>query len=332
MGKMTNNRLDTPEIYATWSKDDETRYTSTSGGAFSEFAKVILSKNGIVAGAKYNKDCMVEHCLINNYEGLNKIKQSKYISSNPRTVFRDVKMALEEGKIVGFCGSPCQVAGLYEFLGKEYDNLITFDFICRGMNSPKAFRAWLSELEKEEKSKVVRVWFKYKEGGWKSSPKRTRIDFEDNHYIIKSGKDNLFMDCYLSSNLFIRPSCGNCRFKGFPRNGDITLADFWGVSKELDDDKGTSLVLINSHKGQELFNEAKQSMTVYSQNFQDVFNKNQMVSSSVIIPPVAHDFLVDLDHLAFSEAIKKYTKTPIISKIKKKIMQYLRKDDNEKRK
>lgn len=300
-----------PDTYAVWSKDGDIRYHSTSGGAFSEFAKVILADGGLVAGAKYNAENMVEHAIIDTVKGLEELRQSKYISSSPKNVYRDVKTELLRGKTVAFCGSPCQVAGLYAFLGKEYPNLITMDFICRGMNSPKAFRSWLAEVEQTEGKKVTKVWFKYKEGGWKTSPKRTRLDFADGSHRVFEGDENLFMHGYLSSNLYIRPCCGACRFKGIPRKSDITFADFWGIEKELDDDKGTSLLFINSAKGRALFDRAKDGMEFHQKDFGTSFAANPMFRTSVAVPSQAHDFLVDLDAYRFSDALKKYGGYPV---------------------
>lgn len=302
------DRMSEPLVFAAWSKDEDNRYQSTSGGIFSELAKVVFDRHGVVAGAQYNNKLMVEHTIIDNPNDLWRIRQSKYISSNPGYVYREVKRKLNQGIIVCFCGSPCQIAGLYSFLGTEPSNLITIDFICRGMNSPKALKSWLAEIENEEKNKVTRVWFKYKEGGWKSSPRRVRLDFEDGHCIIKEGENNLFMHGYLTSNLYIRPSCGNCKFKGIPRTSDITLADYWGIEKELDDDKGTSLVLINSDKGKKVFDEIKQNIEWHEKKYSSILAGNPMFSTSVTIPLNAHEFLSSLDTLSFSEAIKKYTK------------------------
>lgn len=299
-------RFSKPDTYAAWSKDAEIRYNSTSGGAFSEFAKTILCKGGLVVGAQYNEKNEVEHTIINNLDGLKRIRQSKYTSSSLGDIYIHVKKELNSGKIVAFCGAPCQVAGLYSYLGQEYDNLFTMDFICRGMNSPKAFQAWLQEIEQEEGSKVTKVWFKYKKGGWKTSPKRTRIDFNDGHYIIKEADENLFMYGYLHSNLYIRPCCGMCQFKGVPRNSDITFADFWGIDEALDDDKGTSLLLVNSEKGRQLFEEIKENMEVYDKSFAAIFEGNPMFTTSAVVPKEAHDFLKDLDYLSFKDALKKY--------------------------
>lgn len=295
-----------PDTYAVWSKNNDIRYNSTSGGAFSEFANVILAEGGIVVGAKYNEQNLVEHTIVDSYSGIKELRQSKYLSSSVGDVYKHVKDKLIKDKLVAFCGSPCQVAGLYSFLSKDYDNLFTMDFICRGVNSPKAFKAWLGEIESKEQLKVTRVWFKYKDGGWKSSPKRTRLDFKDGSHKIYEGKNNLYMHGYLSSNLYIRPCCGDCQFKGVPRKSDVTFADFWGIEKELDDDKGTSLLLINSEKGKDLFSRVRSNMEVYEKDFDTIFAGNPMFSGSVKVSKKAHDFLVDLDNISFSVCLKKY--------------------------
>lgn len=319
-------RYNTPDVYAAWSKDDDIRYNSTSGGAFSEFAKGILAAGGVIAGAKYNRDNLVEHTIINDHYGIEKLRQSKYLSSSLGDIYKNVKKDLINGKKVAFCGSPCQVAGLYSFLGKDYENLFTMDFICRGMNSPKAFKAWLNEIEKEEGSKVVKVWFKYKEGGWKTSPRRTRIDFQNGKYKIYEDEKNLYMHGYLTSNLYLRPCCGNCIFKGVPRKSDVTFADFWGADRKIDDDKGTSLILINSEKGRYLFEQVKDNMIVHKKEFKNVLAGNPMLFSSAVVPTSAHDFLLDLDRMSFSEAIDKYTpKVPITKKIVYKMKKMIKK-------
>lgn len=317
-----------PYTYAVWTKDSDVRFKSTSGGAFTEFAKKIIDNDGYVVGAQYDKDNLVEHVMVSDYDGIERIRQSKYIQSRIGNVYCEIKDKLNQDKLVGFCGSPCQVAGLYAYLGKDYDNLITMDFICRGMNSPKAYKAWLNEIEKKEKSKATRVWFKYKEGGWKSSPRRTRVDFADGHFKVYEAEKNLFMYGYLSSNLYIRPSCGKCAFKGVPRQGDITFADFWGIDEKYDDDKGTSLLLINSDKGNKLFSLIKDRFKAYEMDFNSIFEGNPMFSESVKVPEEASAFLKDLDYMSFSDCLKKYHGYPkknlfilrILRKVKRTII------------
>lgn len=320
-----NYNFSKPITYAAWTKDADIRYHSTSGGAFTEFAKVIISEGGYVAGAQYNSDCLVEHTLISDFAGVERLRQSKYIQSNLNNIYKQVKDKLDEGKIVGFCGAPCQVAGLYAYLGKkEYTNLFTMDFICRGMNSPKAFKAWLVEIEAKENSKAKKVWFKYKDGGWKTSPRRTRVDFEDGHFQVYEGENNLFMHGYLSSNLYIKPSCGNCVFKGLPRYGDVTFADFWGIEAKYDDDKGTSLLLVNSEKGQVYFDKIKENMEYYQKDFDDILDGNPMFTSSVAVPENAHLFLEDLDRMSFTDALMKYGGYPVPIPFGRKVLRKLK--------
>ena len=323
--KFRQNRYERPNAYAGWSKDESVRYTSTSGGLFTEITKPIIENGGYVVGAAYNENNMVEHKIVNDLKGLEELKQSKYLQSDIKDVYKDVKKILNDNKEVAFCGSPCQVAGLLNYLQKEYTNLLTIEFICRGMNSPKAYRAWLSEIETNENKKVKRVWFKYKINGWKTSPKCTRIDFDDNTHKVYDGDDNVFMKGYLGPNLYIRPSCGNCRFNGMPRTADITLADFWGIKKELDDDKGTSLILINSDKGMTHFETIKNNIFCEQRTIDEVYNGNVCFTSSVEINKNSSKFLSSLNENNFSELVKRYGKKSFIKILKNKIKRITRK-------
>lgn len=300
-----SNKL-VPTTYAVWSKDAYVRYCSTSGGAFTEIVNSVLAENGYVVGAAYNDENLVEHIVVNSIKGLEEIRQSKYIQSSIGMVFREVKKKLHENKLVAFCGTPCQVAGLKAYLSKDYDNLLLLDFICRGVNSPKAFMSWLDEISKENGKKVSKVWFKYKYGGWRKSPRCTRVDFVDRSYKVYDQDENTYMSGYLSSNLYIRPSCGNCQFKGVPRLSDITLADFWGIEESLDHDKGTSMVLVNSEKGKHYFDNAKGRLEIYSRDFNEIFKGNVCFESSVKISEKSEQFLNNLDDMKFSDALRKY--------------------------
>lgn len=297
-----------PDVYAAWSKDKRIRYESTSGGAFTEFAKTILGHGGVIAGARYNSECMVEHSMVRSEQELELIRQSKYVQSDIGFIYQEVKAELEKGRICGFCGAPCQTAGLYSYLKKKPDHLFTFDFICRGMNSPSAYRFWLDELEEKQGSKVKRVWFKYKINGWKKSPRCTRIDFEDGTNTVIEDEKNTFMCGYLGPNLYIRPSCAECRFKGIPGNSDITLADFWGIPEEFDDDQGTSLIMVNTETGRNLFEQTKENLNYYPRAFEDVEKENVCASNSVRIHAKSGQFLKKLGTKPFSVMVRKYSK------------------------
>lgn len=318
------NRYDTPKVYAAWSLNSENRFKSTSGGIFTELARCVINEGGAVAGAAYDKDNMVCHILAKSQEEIDLIRQSKYLQSNPQRIYREVKEQLDKGVHVAFAGAPCQVAALQKYLKKVPDNLLTIEFICRGMNSPKAYRCWLDEVERKNRSKATRVWFKYKEHGWKSSPTCTRIDFENGKYVVLSGKKNSFMVGYLGPNLYIRPSCGSCRFKDTPRQADITVADFWGIADELDDDQGTSMVLLNSNKGECWFNKASNGMFKLERAFDEIKAGNVCFAHSVKVNPKSEEFLKGLSYCSFEKQLRKYTKVSIIKKVICKIKWVLR--------
>lgn len=303
-------------VNAAWSKDEELRYSSTSGGIFSELANQVILEGGCVVGAAYGKDNTIEHQIVNDLNGVQRLKQSKYAQSDMNTVYKCIKSILPKQTVL-FSGAPCQVGGLKAFLGKEIPNLITIDFICRGVNSPKAYKYWLQELEFKKSAKVERVWFKYKEDGWKNSPRCTRLDFSNGETIIQKGEENLFMLGYLGPNLYIRPSCGDCRFKGDRRYSDITVGDFWGIDMSLDDDGGTSLLQINTNKGIQLVNSIRKKINIYECTSEDIRRGNICMDNSVKINAKSEEFLQKLGgDIPFSKLVEKYSKKTIIERIK----------------
>ena len=309
----TEPKAEEPDIYAAWSKTYNTRYNSTSGGVFSELAKVVIDEGGYICGAVYDENQMVHHVVANTMEGLEKIRQSKYIQSSIRFVYREIKKLLKEGQKVLFCGAPCQVAALYEFLGGDHENLITADFICRGVNSPMAYRAWLDDLEEEYGAKASRVWFKNKELGWNKFS--TRVDFENGRVYRKSRYEDLFMRGYLERNLFIRPSCTNCQFKGMPRPGDVTLADFWKIDKALDADLGTSMIILNSEKGEALFEKTRPRLSAHKRTYGEALEGNACLVSSVNTGRCSEKFFELLkEGKKYSDAFRLATgDTPLVS-------------------
>lgn len=307
-----------PTVYAARTKNSDLRFCSTSGGIFSELATYVIEQDGAVCGARYDADNFVEHFLIEDIQNIEKIRQSKYMQSRIGNVYQVIKKQLQSNRLVAFCGTPCQVAGLYQYLRHEYENLLTFDFICRGVNSPKAFKYWLEEIEEENHSKVARVWFKYKKNGWKASPRCTRVDFSNGQFKVYSGTENTFMCGYLGPNLYIRPSCGDCRFKGTPRLGDITLADFWGLDSVLEDDGGTSMVMVNSAKGERLLEMIKNRIEYEEHDFSEIGAGNVCASGSVTVNPKSELFLKSLGSEPFSKLVRKYSKPSLSIRVMKK--------------
>ena len=234
-------------------KNMKVRWDSTSGGAFTALAEAMYRQGGYVSGAIYNDDFSVRNYISNNPEDLAKLRSSKYLQSKAEGVYAKIRTLLRKGEKVLACGTPCQMAALRSFLRKDYDNLIIVDFICRGVNSPKVYRKYLDSLERKYDGKVVYVKAKNKELGWRNLTRKVVFDNGKVYYGVKMEDD--FRRGY-HTNVFCRPSCYTCQYKGFPRIADITIADYWGIEKidrNLDNNIGTSMILLNSNKGIEFF-------------------------------------------------------------------------------
>lgn len=327
-GWKMENTYSEPEIYAGWSRDNAIRLESTSGGIFTELAKGFMAEGGYVCGARYTESFGVEHFIINDEEGLNLLRQSKYVQSHIGYIYRDIEKLLKEGKKVMFVGAPCEVAGLASSLRKTYDNLVLVDFVCRGTNSPKAYDSYISFIEKKYNSKIKRVWFKNKKYGWNRFA--TRIELENGKVYTKDRYSDCYMRGYLERNLFIRPSCEQCNFKEIPRKSDITLADFWGIGKydrKMDTDQGTSLVFINTDKGKGCFNAILDNIVFEKEKLDYALEGNVCILNSVKINSRRKEFYKALDEKDFYEAIKPFLKRgkrEKLSLMKKKIKRALK--------
>ena len=241
-----------PKTYAVVHKNIEVRFDSTSGGAFSALAEEVYKQGGFVGGAVYNDDWSVSQFLSSSKSDLSKLRSSKYLQSHFDGFYNAVKEALDTGKQVLVCGSPCQMAAMFRFLRKPYENLIIVDYICRGIASPLYFRKWIDYLEDKHNSKAVFYKAKSKELGWRKLS--TRIEFANGEADIIAGDDNPWLKIQYKVPEICRPSCFECAFKGFPRTSDITIGDLWAekgaIDKQLDGDIGTSIVFANNEKGE----------------------------------------------------------------------------------
>lgn len=304
-----DNNFKTPKVWAAWSKQEDIRINSTSGGVFSELAKEILNRGGRVVGARYREDKLVEHYMIDSVDELEILRQSKYTQSDIGFIFRQVKDALLKDIWVLFVGSPCEVAGLRQYLGKDYEKLVLCDFVCRGTNSPKAYMEYLSALEKRYGSPIQRVWFKNKSKGWNLFS--TKIIFQNGEEYIEDRNHDAFMLGYIHYNMYMRDCCNRCKYKALPRIADITLADFWGVGNykpELDEDKGTSLVMINSTKGNELFLQIQDSVFAEECNLEWAIKGNSCILNNATKNKYSDAFFEELGSIPFDKLITKYVK------------------------
>ena len=222
------------------------------------------------------------------------------------------------------CGSPCQMAALRAFLRKDYDNLIIADYICRGINSPKVWEKYLESFEERYGYKVIYCKAKSKEYGWRNLTQKVILSNGKSYYETKS--QSKFTQGYLQTNAYCRPSCYDCKFKGYPRISDITLGDFWGIenlNKSIEKNLGTSLVMINSKKGEAYFEKVKQRINYFHVPFKYIEIENKCLISSLDPPKVDRkEFFEDLDKMSFIEISKKYIKEPKLG-IKRKIKIHL---------
>lgn len=311
-----------PKAFAIINKNENVRKESSSGGIFTLIAEYVLEHNGVVFGAIWGNNLKVNHYYIEKKEDINLMRGSKYLQSTIGNTYKKAKEFLDNGRNVLFTGTPCQIEGLKSYLMKDYNNLYTQDIICHGVPSSKVHSQYLNYLKNKYNEKnIKKLLHRTKINGWKTWS--VNINFESNTYC-NTHKEDLFMQAFLR-NTSLRDSCYNCHFKKKNRISDITLADFWGIEHilpELDDNKGTSLVIINSQKGQELFNSIKKN-TIYKEvNLDDAIKYNPSMITSVKEDKNREKFFENLDKMNFDELVKKYTYKPnifrkIIGKIKR---------------
>lgn len=242
------------KVYAAWAKDDAIRLTSSSGGLYTVFAQEILKRGGLVNGVAFDKDFNLTHRLVDNAEDLAALRGSKYVQSDIGDIYRRVEQALKAGRPVLFTSTPCQVAGLYAFLGRDYPQLVTCDFVCHGVPSPTRFKAMVAETVRINRVGDP-VDFRFRD--------YARWDY---HPVLIDGSGGTFAGApcteYLEafrSGVGNRQSCYSCRFAAFSRVADLTIGDFWGLGSwtpfiRADKKKGVSLLLVNSNRGRELLN------------------------------------------------------------------------------
>ena len=247
------------KIISAINNNRETRTQSSSGGIFSLISEKTIEKGGTVFGAVLDSDMSIAHAGISDKNGIAAMRGSKYVQSDTKNTFSMAKEILEKGEPVLYSGTPCQIAGLKSYLKKDYPNLTTCDIVCHGAPSPGIWRKYLSEIQSAgEKglhggeSKISHVEFRNKDNGWRLY--NLAIGNEHGCILKEAVTENSWLKGFLS-DLYLRPSCHECMFKGFSSGSDITLSDFWSIKKYMpgmDDNMGTSLVYINSKKGEEI--------------------------------------------------------------------------------
>ena len=322
------------KVYAAKNHDEEIRKQSSSGGIFTLFAEKIINEGGVVFGARFDENWEVKHDYTETIEGLAAFRGSKYVQSRIEDNYRKAETFLKQGRKVLFSGTPCQIAGLKCFLRKEYENLLTVDFICHGVSSPGVWRQYLKETVARmcdknsvstdpismENAHVESISFRDKSHGWKkysfalTLSATTRSGVKNTVSLCEVFPQNTFMKGFLA-DLYLRPSCYACAAKSGKSGSDITIGDLWGAPSIIgnnDDDRGTSLVLIN--KETTILEDAPLWMEQI--DYQSAFIYNPSIERSVRIPQKRDLFYVAFEKKeSLENVVSRLTCVPLYKKM-----------------
>lgn len=295
-----------PEFCAAINRNREVRFDSTSGGVFSALAARTFEAGGFVGGAVWGEGFAIEQIVTDDAADLPRLRSSKYAQSDARGFYKAVKSAVDTGRPVLVCGTPCQMVAVRAYLGSAKDNLTVVDFVCRGSNSPLVMRKYVEMAERLHGSKVASIKQKSKELGWHRLT--TKFTFADGAVWYDPVETSYFMRGYLYSNAFCRPSCYECRFKGFPRLADISLADCWtaveGLEGEFNNDTGTSLVICNTDHGKAVLDSISDVVETRSVDAERAVAGNQAMIKSLARPSESREAFFDrMNRLPFEESM-----------------------------
>jgi coenzyme F420-reducing hydrogenase beta subunit len=271
-------------IYFGWHKNESIRLNSSSGGAFSAIAEKVLGKNGVIFGAIYDNSLKRVIHICSDKIDYTKQRKSKYVESDLMDTFSETKEYLESGKQVLFCSTPCQIQGLKKYLDKDYNNLLTCDFLCHGVPSAKILNDHLISLEKRYKSNIIDIDFRPKTYGWRIQA--LKIYLKNGKRRVFPIQQDYFLQGFFVNNLFFRKSCYSCEFRE-NHASDITLGDFWGIDKydpSFNDGKGISLLLVNSIRGQNTIEQISDNFISHPLEYKHVaycFKKRNPTSYSI---------------------------------------------------
>lgn len=291
-----HNDYGAPKSYAAFANDIAVRFDSTSGGLFSVLADKIFESGGFVGGAVWDDLYFIHQVLTDKPEDILRLRSSKYAQSDARGFYVAVRKACETGRPVMVCGLPCQMAAVRAFLGKDYVNLIIVDLICRSVSSPYYLQRYIEMQEHNHGSKVVAIKQKDKGLGWRNLTTKLTFANGDIEYDPKS--TSYFMRAF-EADMISRPSCYECKFKGFPRLADITLADCWGaidrLPEHMDHNIGTSLLMCNTKRGEDfaasIFKSSK--VTVMPVENDDVIKGNPGLIKSINASPIDSNLIYE---------------------------------------
>lgn len=294
--------------YIVQNKDEKVLRESTAGGAFTAIAKYVLKQKGVVFGVELDKNLIARHIYVDKEEELSRFRNSKYIQSFVGGgTYKQVKSFLEQGKFVCFSGTPCQIEGLKSYLRKDYEKLITVDVVCRAVPSPLIFRKYVEYQEWKTNEHVKKVFFRDKYYGYKYSTMNVITDRNQGNYHQGVESDPWLRAFF--SNICDRPSCHTCHFRKRYRVSDFTIWDCFHVgrfSKELDNDKGATRVLIHTDKGRKIFEEIKSDMHLIQTKPEDIIRGAKEMKESVAPNMNRQKFFEDATRLNGEQLFQKY--------------------------
>ncbi len=307
-------RFDPPAAYACWNLDLDERASSSSGGMFSVYARLVLDRGGTVFGAGLGERLDVRFAAARSPEELDRLRCSKYVQADTGLVYREVKQELASGREVLFAGSPCQVAGLYAFLNGDPPNLFTCDFLCHGVPSPLFYRKWVDHLERKfhagllsvnMRSKLCRTHFMGVELRFDNEPGQPK-------FFAWHDRDMEYLGRAFLKNYSLRKCCYACPYIKYPRLGDVTLADFWKLgdlgADEREKNEGVSLNLINSEKGARLREAAGARARFVPRGLAEAVQGNSTLRRHTPQPLRRDEFVLDSTRLDYETLIGKYRK------------------------
>lgn len=335
-----NSASDSPKTLAAFSKDESVRMESSSGGIFTVLAEKVIEDGGVVVGVAQLSPTKFGHIFVEKKSDLDKLRSSKYIQADAGLIYREVRTLLKNGKKVLFSGTPCQVAALYAVLGKNvYADLFTVDMVCHGTPSVKVFKKYVAEIEKENSALVLSSRFRDKRKGWElfSMTSSLRTASGSTFKFSKTLREDKYMQVFLK-NICLNTSCVSCHYGKLPRIADISLADYWGVwnyHPEMDDDKGTSVVLLNTVQGEKLFSSLADKVVQCESKLEYAIAGNPCIARSSKQHPKRAEFFANLDNYSLDELIKMYCPFPsamdvlyerirkILGRVKRKIKMFV---------
>lgn len=323
-------RNKSPLAYLLWNKNQELRYKSASGGAFVLFANHILNQGGRVYGAVYAKDFSVEIISIEKKEELYMMQGSKYVQSNTLNTFKQVEEDLKADKLVLYTGLPCQIAGLYAYLKYDYDNLYTLDLVCHGTPSIGLFKSYLKDIEEKLGDEIC--YINQKEPGKKWTPLiqfNIKIKTKKGKEMLSTTQKDPYINAFCKL-LSFNKCCYKCKYSSLPRVADITLGDFFGLGVLYkycgkDTSKGVSQILINSHKGKQLFEDSKKESYYEKRKLNECTSFNYNIWRPSKKNPKRDVFYEDFKTMSFDKLNKKYMSDNIKSKITRCVKSLIKK-------